>query len=237
MAETSIDASRPGQLAHEIRLLDAVAIVVGTILGSAIFIIPSSIARELGSLRQVLAIWILGGLLSLCGGLSIAELGTVFPKAGGLYVYLNESYGRLVAFLYGWALITLVHSGSIAALSVAFSLFVSQLMPLTQKGQTTASVIAIACLTLTSSRGIRVGKTIQNLFAAVKLLGITAMIGMLLSTSPTMLLHRAAIDSRPGVTLWGAGAALVAVLWAYEGWHVLSFTTGEMINRPPRLAA
>jgi basic amino acid/polyamine antiporter, APA family len=103
--------------------------VVGTIIGSGIFLIPTSIAAQLNSLGAVLLVWVLGGILTLCGALSLAELGSIFTGTGGLCTYLRHVYGLLPAFLYAWALLLIVPSGSIAAPAVAFGLYVGHVFP------------------------------------------------------------------------------------------------------------
>jgi basic amino acid/polyamine antiporter, APA family len=112
----------PPTLRKELNLFDAVAIVVGTVIGSGIFLLPSSIAAQLNSLGAVLLVWVVGGILTLCGALSLAELGSILPGTGGLCTYLRHVCGPLPAFLYAWALLVMIHSGSIAALAVAFGL-------------------------------------------------------------------------------------------------------------------
>jgi amino acid transporter len=110
----------PFSLRKELNVVDATAIVVGTVIGSGIFLLPSLIAAQIDSLGAVLLVWIAGGLLTVFGGLSLAELGSIYPGTGGLCTYLRHIYGPLPAFLYAWALLAMIHSGSIAALSVAF---------------------------------------------------------------------------------------------------------------------
>lgn len=113
-------AGSPPSLRKELSLFDAVAIVVGTIIGSGIFLIPSFIATQLNSLGAVLLVWVVGGILTIFGALSLAELGSIYPRTGGLCTYLRQAYGPLPAFLYAWALLLVIHSGSIAGLAVAF---------------------------------------------------------------------------------------------------------------------
>src|SRR5215471_17715280 len=110
-------------LRKELNLFDGIAIVVGTIIGSGIFLLPHSVALQLDSLGAVLLVWAVGGILSLVGALSLAELGSMFPGTGGLCTYLRRAYGRLPAFLYAWSLLLMIHSGSIAALAVAFGIY------------------------------------------------------------------------------------------------------------------
>jgi APA family basic amino acid/polyamine antiporter len=120
----------PFSLRKELNVVDATAIVVGTVIGSGIFLLPSLIAAQIDSLGAVLLVWIAGGLLTVFGGLSLAELGSIYPGTGGLCTYLRHIYGPLPAFLYAWALLAMIHTGSIAALSVAFGLYSGQLLHL-----------------------------------------------------------------------------------------------------------
>jgi amino acid transporter len=137
----------PPTLRKELNLFDAVAIVVGTVIGSGIFLIPSSIAAQLNSLGAVLLVWVVGGILTLCGALSLAELGSIFPGSGGLCTYLRHVYGPLPAFLYAWALLVMIHSGSIAALAVAFGLYVGQIFLLNTVEMKMVSLMGILALT------------------------------------------------------------------------------------------
>jgi len=228
------EAGHPS-LARELTLLDATAIVVGTVIGSGIFLVPSSVAGQLDSLLAVLLVWIVGGALSLFGALSLAEMGAAFPGAGGLYVYLRHAFGRTAGFLYGWALLVMIHSGTIATLAVAFSLYVARLVPVGHSEQRLLSIGSILVLTVVNCLGIRAGKLVQNIFATAKLAGLLAMTGLLLARGlQTGTLSQSFLPDGPMQPLWiPFGVALVAVLWAYEGWHVVSFTAAE-IRQPAR---
>lgn len=234
-APFSSSAAPSGQnhlLRRELNVFDATSIVVGTIIGSAIFLIPSTIAGQLGSPVWVLTAWIVGGVLTLCGALSLAEIGSMFPGAGGLYVYLREAYGPLPAFLYGWGLLTMIQSGSIAALAVAFHLFAARLMPLKSAGQQLVSVACIALLTTINCLGIRLGKLLQNTLTVTKLAGLLLMITLLFARGLCFRIHRPNFTAGAlHISVDSFGIALIAILWAYEGWHVVSFAAAEM-KRP-----
>ena len=224
-------SSAPVGFARELNLADGTAIVVGTIIGSGIFLVPRSIAGELSSVGAVLLVWIVGGALSLFGGLALGELGAMFPEAGGLYVYLRRIYGRPLGFLYGWGLLTIIHSGSIATLAVAFRLYLGQMLSLSSSAQKLAGVGCVLFLTGLNCLGLRPAKLVQNLSALSKIVGLGAMIVLVLWRSHghwpnTNLWFQGSGGS--GWVRWGV--ALVAVLWAYEGWHVVSFTAGEFKN-------
>jgi APA family basic amino acid/polyamine antiporter len=130
---------------------DGVPLVVGTVIGSGIFLVPGPIAGQLHSLTAVLLVWAVGGLLSfllsLSGALSLGELGAMYPGAGGLYVYLRHAFGRPLAFLYGWGLLSMIQTGSITTLAVGFGLYLSRLAPLSRGDQKATAIVCILLLT------------------------------------------------------------------------------------------
>ncbi len=223
-------AAAPPVLRKDLNLFDAMAVVVGTIIGSGIFLIPSSIAGQLNSLGAVLLVWAVGGILTVFGALSLAELGSIYPGAGGLCTYLRHAYGPLPAFLYAWGLVLMIHSGSIAALAIAFGLYMGQVLPLNTVEEKVLSAMCLLVLTTVNCLGLRGGKFLQNLIAIAKISGLAGMI-VLLCVKGSRSVHL--FEATPHATsracsLSGFGIALVAVLWAYEGWHVVSFVAGEM---------
>lgn len=223
-------AGSPPALRKELSLFDAVAVVVGTTIGSGIFLIPSSIAAQLHSLAAVLLVWVVGGVLAVFGALSLGELGSIYPGTGGLCTYLRHAYGPLPAFLYAWGLLFMIHSGSIAALAVAFGLYVGQILPMSTIEEKVLSVMFILAFTALSCFGIRGGKIVQNLIAIAKISGLAGIIVLLClkGSRPIHLFEVAANTGRHVFSLAGFGTALIAVLFAYEGWHVISFVAGEM---------
>ncbi len=233
-SEGRCEPAPPAELQRELNVLDAISIVVGTIMGSAIFLVPSFLAGEIVSPKVVTLVWIAGGALTVFGALSLAELGSMYPGAGGLYVYLREAYGPLPAFLYGWTLLVMVHSGSIAALALGFSVYAGHFLHFAGWEQKAITAVCILLLTGANCLGIRVGKFLQNTLTVVKLGGVGLMITLLLSRGALSGMLQANWKGpalAPGLTAVGAG--MVAVLWAYEGWHVVSFAAGEM--RRPRV--
>lgn len=224
------DSQQDG-LRRELGVLDCTAIVVGSIIGSGIFLVPHAIAQQLDSLPLVLLVWTAGGVLSLFGAISLAELGAAFPRAGGLYVYLREAYGRPAGFLYGWGLLSMIHSGTIATLSAAFSIYLATFIPLGDVQQKVVRVGCIALLTIVSCIGVRSSKIVQNLFTVTKLSGLGLLVSLLFLNARAdrgeLPASEAAVNLSPVAAF---GLALVAVLWAYEGWHVVSFTAGEIRN-------
>lgn len=222
---------RSDVLRPDLRVFDGVSIVVGTVIGSAIFLVPAAIAARLASPLAVFAAWTLGGVLSLFGALALAELGSIYPGAGGLYVYLRGIYGPLPAFLYGWGLLSMIHSGTIAALAVAFGLYAGKLFSLNSVAQQVTSVAFIALLTAVNCFGIHLGKVVQNSLTVLKSAGLILMMGMLFHKGHAFGFTVSPLSSRDAMASFVPfGIALVAVLWAFEGWHVLSFAAGEMKN-------
>ena len=205
---------------------DGVAIVAGTVIGSGVFLVPGSVARQIPTIELTLGLWLLGGLLTLFGALSVAELGAAFPGAGGLYVYLKAAYGPPLGFLYGWGLLTLIHSGCLATLAVAFALYLDQLAPLSAAQQKLVACAAIAFVTVVNYVGLRAGKGVQNFVTACKVGGIAALVIALFAAGRLNRIVSAA-PAGGSITPLSIGAGLVAILWAYEGWHVVSFTAGE----------
>jgi basic amino acid/polyamine antiporter, APA family len=227
--KTAICSRGPASgLLRELRPQDGIAIVAGTVIGSGVFLVPGGVAKQLNSLGPVILVWVVGGALSVFGALALGELGAAFPGAGGLYVYLRHAYGKLAGFLYAWGLLTLIHSGSIATLGVAFSLYLSRVLPMSPVAQKAAAAISILFFTVVNCFGLRSGKLVQNIFSACKLGGLALMTVLLFLRGHGQLLRQSFWPPASAHVAWlPFGIALVAVLWAYEGWHVVSFTAGE----------
>ncbi len=220
-------------LARVLGLRDLLLIVVGTVIGSGIFLVPGNVLNSAaGDVGVALLIWALGGVLSLLGALSFGELGAMEPEAGGIYVYLRRAYGPLVAFLYGWAMFFVIGSGSIATLAVAFGTrYLPQLVDLGPVAGKGAAVVVIAAVAAVNVRGTRQGATVQNWSTAIK-------VGALLLMSAALLARgrgwgggvRFLDTPLTGSLLSGAGVGMIGVLWAYEGWQYVTFSAGEAVN-------
>jgi len=220
----------PTELPRAIGTPGAIAIVVGTIIGSGIFMIPHNVALQVGSVSTVMLVWMVGGALALAGSLSLAELGAATPEAGGVYVYLREAYGKLAAFLYGWAALLVIESGGIATLAVAFSIYSSTFFPLSPLERKLVASAVIAVLTLVNIAGVKRASFVQTFFTLAKLTGVAIIVGFAL-----FAYHGPPIAPPPGyasphATLSSFGVALIGVLWAYHGWHQLSYVAGEVKN-------
>jgi APA family basic amino acid/polyamine antiporter len=213
--------------------LSIVGIVVGTMIGSGIFIVPSSMAGELKSPLLMLAVWVVGGVLSFFGALSLSELGAAYPHAGGMYVYLREAYGPLVAFLFGWTLFLIIDAGSMATLAVAFSSkYLPQFVSLSPVATKAVAVALIFALAVVNFFGVKWGALVQNLFTVIKLAALFALIGAVFAFAKGSAAHF--VTPAPGAPAGGVmgafGVALVAVLWAFKGWEVSTFSAGELKN-------
>ena len=219
------------QLKKELSRFDLTMIATGSMIGSGIFLTPSLIARSLPSTYMIFFVWIIGGVLSLCGALTYAELGALLPKAGGVYVFLSEGFGDIVGFLYGWAYFLVVNTGGIAALSVAFATYLGYFIPLNFLGIKIVSISGIVILTYINITGVKSGGIFSDIFTILKLAGIAGLIfiGITLGSSTH---NNFSIPNffNNGLHLQGIGIAMVGVLWSYGGWQHATFTAGEAKN-------
>ena len=225
--------TKPGELARVLGLGDLIAIVLGTVIGSAIFIVPSSVLRSVGVRSDVaMGVWVLGGVLSLLGALTFGELGAMMPEAGGLYVYLRDAFGPFFAFLYGWTQFFVIASGSIATLGVASRDFLLALVPLAPALSKFVPVLVIAVFTAINVWGTRKSVGVQVAATAIKVGGIVVMVLLLLVAGRVHTTPATTVNTNvSGLALvGGAGLALVATLWAYEGWQYVTFSAGEARN-------
>lgn len=220
-------------LARVLRFPDLIFIVIGTVIGSGIFLVPGGVLRDSGGdVGIALLVWLVGGILSLLGALTYGELGAMDPQAGGLYVYLRDAFGRLPAFLYGWALFFVIGSGSVATLAAAFARYVQQFFPLGPWGAKLVAVAMIAVVAAVNVRGTRRGADVQNWSTAIKTAALLVLSVVLLALGRRFGDTDVAVFTTPLTPerFAGAGVALVAVLWAYEGWHYVTFSAGETMN-------
>ena len=224
-------------LRRDLTLFDAINLVIGTIIGSGIFLVPSEIARAVHTPGWMLAVWVIGGILTMLGALSLAELGAALPEAGGIYTFIARGFGPLWGFLCGWMLFTVATSGSIATLGAAFPIYLGAFVPLTPVTSKVAGIVVIAVLTWINVIGVKNGARVGNVLTILKVGGLVAMvIAIFLLPGPRPEAAAAApppaLPSGP-IPAAAIGVALVAVLWAYEGWHDISFAAGE-IHEPQK---
>ncbi len=222
-----------GELKRQLGLFDGINVVIGCIIGSGIFIVPAITASLVRSPAMVLLVWIAGGVLTFCGALAYAELGAALPHAGGQYVYLREAYGPLPAFLYGWTLFLVIQSGGIAALAAAFSIYAGYFLPLGTTAARLLSAGIVLLLAAVNCIGVRPGAAVQNLLTVIKIGGVAAVALVAFASARGSTGQMAPFWPASLPPLTAIGAAMVGVLWAYEGWHNFSFVVGET-RRPER---
>ena len=216
-----------GGLPRLLGVWSATSIVVNIIIGGGIFRLPSVVAAESGGVGAAMLAWVLGGIIALCGALSYAELATLFPRPGGTYVYVREIYGPLPAFLSGWAWLV-VWSTSWAAIALVFAAYSGNFVPLSEWGTRVVAALLILVVAAANCRSVRLGAAIQNASAAAKviaLLGVTAVVFALGQRQVGALAN----SPRLAPTAWtGFGTALMAALYAYNGWATLGTLAGEV---------
>ncbi len=243
-------AAAPGnQLVAGLGLFDATAIIVGSMIGSGIFIVSAEMARDVGTSAMLLLAWIITAVMTIVGALSYGELAAAMPRAGGQYVFLREAYGPLFGFLYGWTLFLVIQTGTIAAVVVAFAKFLGLFVPWVSASrilvplpaghslstQQLVAISAIAVLTWVNCRGLREGAFVQNVFTAAKFGGLLllVLVGFLLPANSTATRENFA-STHPAtfnLTLLSLmGAALVGSLFSSDAWNNVTFTGSEVVN-------
>ena len=223
-------------MAHLVRTLnfrDMVLLIVGSVIGSGIFLVPGVVLRQVdGSVGVAALVWIGGGVLSLLGALTYGEMAAMKPEAGGLYVYIRDAFGPLSAFLYGWAMFLAIASGTIASLAVAFSTYLNAVVPLGVLTSKLISVATIALVTAVNVWGTRKSSDFQNWTTLIKVLMILSMCAVLLFMGHGYSATASAIPAGTvNVALLSKfGLGMIGVLWAYEGWQFITYSAGEVKN-------
>jgi len=235
------------ELVEGLGLYGATSVVAGTMIGTAIFVVPGIMLQHLGSPWLVLLVWVLAGVLSLFGALGYAELGAAIPQAGGEYVYLHRSYGPLMGFLYGWVQFFVAKTGSIAAIATGFAIYLSYFFPkmlavfwqmeipglaLRLTGLQVCSTLMILFLSGLNILGVRRSGAVQTLFTVSKIvvLALLVVLGLTLGQGSFAHLQVAIASSADRSFLAAFGLATVSALWAYDGWNNLSMVSGEVAN-------
>ena len=229
---------------------DATSLTIGSVIGTGVFLVSSDIAKALPHGGMILAVFLVGGLLSLAGALTFAELGAMYPRAGGMYHYLKEAYGPLPGFLYGWACFLVIMSGGFAAIAIGFGEYLGAFWPFASSANVLASakifgwtwtlsgvqvvaVGAILFLTAVNHFGLKQGAALQNVLTVIKSAAIVGVgIGGLLVTAKSAVGISAPLPA-PGSLAGGSllaafGIAMIAALWTYDGWYGSTFSAGEM---------
>ena len=232
------------QLRRTLSLRDLVFIVVGTVIGSGIFLTPGGVVRAAGSGGMALLAWTIGGILSLLGALTFAELGASRPQSGGMYVYLRDAFGPLLAFLFGWTMFLVIGSGSLATLGAAFPRYLSVFMPLSPTGAKIVSLLVIVAVSALNIRGTRQSADVQGIATAIKAGVLVLLSALLIALSDGGVTATATTEAATGTavtrpwwpetfsfaTVTGMVTGMIGVLWAYEGWQYVTFSAGETVD-------
>jgi APA family basic amino acid/polyamine antiporter len=240
---------RSPQLVRGLGAWDGALLTIGAMVGTGIFITTGDIAKYLPYPGLIILVWLAGGLLTLAGALTYAELGVLFPRAGGIYHFLKEAYGPLPGFLFGWASFLVIMSGGIAAIAVGFGEYLGSFLPWfstqhvllavpvgswtwTLSGGQVAAATAILLLTAVNYIGLREGAGVQNLLTVLKVGAVAgfAALGLLVAPKVQPSLH--ALQPSGGV-IAAFGVGLIAALWGYDGWYGLVLSAGE-VRQPER---
>ncbi|HTE16376.1 MAG TPA: amino acid permease [Burkholderiales bacterium] len=215
-------------------VFDACTMIVGLIVGAGIFGTPAIVAGAMGSENMIIAVWIAGGVFSIIGALCYAELATAFPSAGGEYHFIQRAYGRSLAFLYGWARMTVIVAGSIAVFAYLFGDYLSRVVNLGEYSSAIWAALIVTVLTAVNYRGIQEGKVTQNIFTVLEVGGLLLIIvaGLLLaSPPPPPPVDVAAASGGPWYLGAGLGTAMLFVLFTYGGWNDAAYISAEVRDR------
>jgi APA family basic amino acid/polyamine antiporter len=223
-----IAVKEASNLPRKLGLIDALAIVIGMVIGGGIFLVPNLIARELKSVTAILAVWVFAGVISFFGALACAELGTALPSTGGQYVFLREAYGPLVGFLCGWSMFLVARTAQVAWLAVTMAMYTSYFFPLSALVSKLLGIFAIALFTGINYRGATAGAIVQKTFTLAKVIGLLVIICSALLWGSKAAPIPAGVAG--GISVSSFGVALIASLLAYDGWVQLTFVAGEIRN-------
>ncbi|MBK9981203.1 MAG: amino acid permease [Saprospiraceae bacterium] len=215
-------------LKKSINFFALIMIAAGSSIGSGIFISPSDVAGQLSSGAQIIVVWLIGGIVTMTGALSFGELAARHPGTGGVYIYLKEAYGDMVAFLYGWCNLTVITSGAIAALCLAFARYFSIIFHFGSGFNIPIALSALLIVTVINMLGAKLSAIFSSTLTVMKVLGIGIIVIICFSYGSHLLTNLHKVDE--GTVKISFGIALVGVLWSYGGWHHASYVGGEVNN-------
>jgi APA family basic amino acid/polyamine antiporter len=219
---------KPSNLTPAIGLVPATAMVVGTIIGASIFVQPSVITARVPTLAGVMLAWLTAGLLTLCGALVAAELASAFPRSGGVYCFLTETYGRGAGFLWGWAMFWTMHSGILAAIAMVFARYVGYFTVLDATGLRMVAIGAVLLLTGINYAGVRAGSRVQSVITFLKVGAVAGIVLVAFVAGP-----RATVQPVPVTSSIGFSSFVLAVgagLFAFGGWHMVTYAADETLT-------
>jgi APA family basic amino acid/polyamine antiporter len=203
--------------------------VAGTIVGASIFVQPSEITMLVPTPGGVLLVWVLAGALTFVGAMICAELSSAFADTGGVYVFLRRAFSPAIGFLWGWAMFWSIHSGIIAAIAVVFARYLAYFVPLDETGTRLAAVAAIACVSTVNILGVRAGSLLQTAITAAKMLAIVALLALGFLASPAAGAAASPSAAGPGAGPHALVLAVMAGLFAFGGWHMVTYSAGETV--------
>ncbi|HEY4102194.1 MAG TPA: amino acid permease [Gemmatimonadales bacterium] len=224
MTEPAVSEDR---LPRNLGLWSAAAVLIGTTIGSGIFRVPSVVAKDVGAAGPMLLVWVLGGIVTLTGALSIAEMAAAFPRSGGIFAYILEAEGRFWAFLYGWAELTVIRASAIGGISSVFATYLAHFIPLDAQQQRYVAAIAVVLIAGLNYVGISYAAVLMNFTTVLK---YGALVGLGLFAFAAGTPAAAAAPVTAVVTTSALLTALVPVMYTYDGWSNLSFIGGEVKN-------
>lgn len=221
------------RLPRHLGLWSAAAVLVGTTIGSGIFRVPSEVAATLGDPQAMLLLWVIGGVITLTGALTIAELAAAYPRSGGIFAYILEAWGPLPAFLYGWAELTVIRAAAIGGISLVFATYLGEFLPITDFQERLVAAAIILLIALLNYLGVGIASMLMNVTTILKY-GAMLGLGLFAFTAGDGNLANFTTPSPAAtVTISAMLTALVPIMWTYDGWSNLSFIGGE-VKEPGR---
>jgi APA family basic amino acid/polyamine antiporter len=236
MAMTENTSRRASALPRQLGLWSAVAVVVGSTIGSGIFRTPAGVANRLPGPLPLMGVWVVGGILALCGALTLAEVAGAFPDTGGIFVFIQKAYGRLPAFLFGWAELTIIRAASLGAVATTFAEYFMRVLglnPSVAPNDSYVHYVAAIAIVLTAGFnyvGMRTGSLVQNITTMANYFGLLFIVVLAIGIGlpRTHGAHFTPMLPAGSFSIAPFGLALVSVLWAYDGWADLTFVSGEV---------
>ena len=229
----NLSATADAKPKASLTVFDACTMIVGLIVGAGIFGTPATVAGAMGDEASMIAVWVAGGVFSIIGALCYAELATAFPSAGGEYHFIQRAYGRSLAFLYGWARMTVIVAGSIAVFAYLFGDYLSRVINLGPYSSAIWAALIVIVLTFVNYRGIEEGRITQNIFTVLEVGGLVLIIvaGLVIAgpvAPPPVVAAGAAASSGPWYMGAGLGTAMLFVLFTYGGWNDAAYISAEV---------
>jgi APA family basic amino acid/polyamine antiporter len=237
LAMTHTTSTPRAALPRQLGLWSAVAVVVGSTIGSGIFRTPAGVTNRLPGPLPLMGVWVMGGVLALCGALTLAEVAGAFPDTGGIFVFIHKAFGRLPAFLFGWSELTIIRAASLGAIATTFAEYFMRVLglnPAVAPNDSYVHYVAALAIVVTATFnyvGMRTGSLVQNVTAVAKFFGLLFIVVLAIAVGlPRTGGHFTPVAPSGSFSIAPFGLALVSVLWAYDGWADLTFVSGEVTN-------